>query len=80
MWLRLAGVISARANDLPLEDDGLPAMDSIIKALYFDRVAAPMRALFGPRFKYIISGGAALNGMVAKSSALSVLTSARLTV
>ncbi len=55
-----------RANDLPLEDDGLPALDSIIKALYFDRVAAPMRALFGPRFKYIISGGAALNGMVAK--------------
>ena len=55
-----------RANDLPLEADGLPEMDSIIKSLYFDQVARPVRELFGPRFKYIVSGGAALNGMVAK--------------
>ena len=49
-----------RENDLPLE------MDAVIKALYFDQVAQPVRELFGPRFKYIVSGGAALNGMVAK--------------
>lgn len=55
-----------RANDLPLEADGLPEMDAIIKSLYFDQVAQPVRELFGPRFKYIVSGGAALNGMVAK--------------
>ncbi len=55
-----------RANDLPLEADGLPEMDSIIKSLYFDQVARPVHELFGPRFKYIVSGGAALNGMVAK--------------
>ena len=55
-----------RQNDLPLEEDGLPEMDSVIKALYYDQVAEPVRALFGPRFKYIVSGGAALNGMVAK--------------
>lgn len=55
-----------RANDLPLEADGLPEMDAIIKSLYFDQVAHPIRELFGPRFKYIVSGGAALNGMVAK--------------
>lgn len=55
-----------RANDLPLEADGLPEMDAIIKSLYFDQVALPVRELFGPRFKYIVSGGAALNGMVAK--------------
>lgn len=55
-----------RANDLPLEADGLPEMDVIIKSLYFDQVAQPVRELFGPRFKYIVSGGAALNGMVAK--------------
>lgn len=55
-----------RANDLPLEADGLPEMDAIIKSLYFDLVAQPVRELFGPRFKYIVSGGAALNGMVAK--------------
>ena len=55
-----------RENDLPLENDGLPEMDAVIKALYFDQVAQPVRELFGPRFKYIVSGGAALNGMVAK--------------
>ena len=55
-----------RANDLPLENDGLPIMDDVIKALYFDKVAEPVRELFGSRFKYIVSGGAALNGMVAK--------------
>lgn len=55
-----------RANDLPLEADGLPEMDAVIKSLYFDQVAQPVRELFGPRFKYIVSGGAALNGMVAK--------------
>lgn len=55
-----------RANDLPLEADGLPEVDAIIKSLYFDQVAQPVRELFGPRFKYIVSGGAALNGMVAK--------------
>lgn len=55
-----------RANDLPLEADGLPEMDAIIKSLYFDQVVQPVRELFGPRFKYIVSGGAALNGMVAK--------------
>jgi len=55
-----------RANDLPLEADGLPEMDAIIKSLYIDQVAQPVRELFGPRFKYIVSGGAALNGMVAK--------------
>lgn len=55
-----------RANDLPLEADGLPEMDAIIKSLYFDQVAQPVRELFGPCFKYIVSGGAALNGMVAK--------------
>ena len=55
-----------RANDLPLKDDGLPILDNVIKALYFDKVAQPVRELFGSRFKYIVSGGAALNGMVAK--------------
>ena len=55
-----------RENDLPLENDGLPEMDAVIKALYFEKAAQPVRELFGPRFKYIVSGGAALNGMVAK--------------
>ncbi len=55
-----------RANDLPVENDGLPALDDVIKTLYYDKAAQPVRDLFGSRFKYIVSGGAALNGMVAK--------------
>ncbi len=55
-----------RENDLPIEDDGLPALDGVISALYRDRFVKLVEGIFGTKFKYIISGGAALNGTVAK--------------
>lgn len=55
-----------RDNDMPTEDDGVPSLDFLFDALYKDKVSAPIKALFGGRMKYIVSGGAALNLTVAK--------------
>lgn len=55
-----------RENDLPLEDDGLPELDFIFKTLYRDRFVKRVHNIFGKRFRFLVCGGAALNGTVAK--------------
>ena len=55
-----------RANDLPVENDGIPALDFMFKALYRERFVKRVQQIFGTRFKFLVCGGAALNGTVAK--------------
>ena len=55
-----------RDNEMPLEEDGVPALDFLFNSVFKNEVAAPVQALFGGRIKYIVSGGAALNLTVAK--------------
>lgn len=55
-----------RANNLPVENDGIPALDFMFKALYRERFVKRVQQIFGTRFKFLVCGGAALNGTVAK--------------
>ena len=55
-----------RENDLPLENDGLPHLDFMFKTLYRQRFVDLVQDIFGKRFKFLVCGGAALNGTVAK--------------
>lgn len=55
-----------RANNLPIENDGIPALDFLFKTLYRERFVKRVQQIFGTRFKFLVCGGAALNATVAK--------------
>ena len=54
------------ANDLPLEQNGLPALDEVYRALYAPQYRQWVQEIFGGRVHDIICGGAALNQTVGK--------------
>lgn len=53
-------------NDLLLETNGLPALDSLYQSLYTPSYQAMVQEVFGGRVHDIICGGAALNQTVGK--------------
>lgn len=55
-----------RENDLPVETSERANLDETVREMLDEEVAVKVRALFGGRMRAVLSGGASLNGTVAK--------------